>query len=72
VSAERVADDVRPPDAEVVEQPDDVESHLAAVLGGIVRLVALAVAAQVERDDAMVAREVLRDSAGSTRCRPCS
>src|SRR4029078_3760216 len=58
------ADDVRPPDAEVVEQPDDVESHLAAVLGGLGRLVALAVAAEVARDDANGAREVLRDSAG--------
>jgi hypothetical protein len=60
--AHRIADDVRFLDVEVVEQPYDVVDHLNAVARGVVRLVALAVAAAVERDDAEVLRERIDDA----------
>ena len=52
--AERVADDVRALDLEVIEQPDHVLGELVAVRLRIVRLAALAVGAQIHRDRAMV------------------
>jgi hypothetical protein len=57
VRAQRVAEDVRLVDLQVVEQPHDVEAHLAPVARRIVRLAALAVTAQVEADHAVALRE---------------
>ena len=62
MSAERVAHDVRPLDPQVVEQPYDVERHLAAISRRLVRLVALAMPTHVERDDSIIARQVANDS----------
>jgi hypothetical protein len=52
----RVADDVGAADAQVVEQACDILDHGETIAGRVVRLVALTVAAAVERDDTKVAR----------------
>lgn len=51
-----------PLDSEMVEQADDVEPHLCPVRVRIVRLVAGAMPAQIETDDAVVPREIRRDA----------
>src|SRR5687768_1827452 len=55
--AHRVPNDVRAAQLEMIEQADDVEAHLAAVGAGLMRLAALAVAAGIERDDAVALRQ---------------
>ena len=60
-AAHRIAVDVRLRDLEVIHQLDDVLRHLRSVLAGVVRLVALAVAARVDRDHAMARGQRLRN-----------
>jgi hypothetical protein len=61
-ASHRVADDVRLRNVQVVHQPRHVLDDGEAVLRRIVRLVALAVAAHVERDDAELLRQRVDDS----------
>ena len=57
-----VSDDVRPRDAEVIEQPDHVQGHLHAVAADAGGLAAPAEAAAVDRDHPVVDRERLEDT----------
>ena len=63
--AERVADDVRALDLQVIEKPHDILRELVAVRFRIVRLAALAVAAQIHRDGAMVLRDRREHAVGN-------
>ncbi len=56
--AQRITDHVRALDLQVIEKAHHVAGHHLAVPGGVVRLVTLAVTSQVERDDAMIVREI--------------
>ena len=72
-AAHRVAVHVRALEAQMIHQRDHVLRHARAVRIRIVRLVALAVTAAVEREDAVVARELLaprRSRTTGTRASP--
>jgi len=58
----RVADNMRPPDVEVIEKPHRIEGHFAPVLLRIVRLATPAVTAGVKRDHPVVSGQVLEDT----------
>jgi hypothetical protein len=60
-ASHRVADDVRLRDVQVVHQPRHVLDDGEAVLRRVVRLVALAMAAHVERDDSKRLRQRVDD-----------
>src|SRR5262245_8657906 len=70
MGTEGVTNDVRLGNAEMIEQANDVQRHLAPVSGRVMWLVTLAMTAQVEADDPVVACQVLSDSAGGPDLQP--
>ncbi len=68
-AAHRVAVEVRLADAQVVQHRDHVGRHRVAwIFGRIVRLLAAAVAARIDADHPVVARQLLGDPVGEPAC----
>ena len=59
-ATQRIADDVRPGQPQLIHQAHHIIDHLDPVALGLVRLTAASVAAQVQRDDAKVGPQHLQ------------